>query len=139
LPIASITVGNRPHTGNLVSVQDRPVSIVVTISQGSTRLQGFATRDGKGVAGVMVELVPKDLAALDGLLRRDQSDSDGSFSLRDVVPGNYTLVAIQDGWELDWAEPHGIGRYLPGGIPVTVPDRPGKLLTLPQPVPVQAR
>ena len=33
-----------------------------------------------------------------GLIRRDQSDSDGSFALRDVVPGQYTVVAIQDGW-----------------------------------------
>jgi len=65
------------------------------------------------------------MAALEGLARRDQSDSDGSFSLHDVVPGNYILVAIEDGWELDWTQPQVIGRYLPGGIPVTVTDKEG--------------
>ena len=137
LPIASTTVDGRMRAGNLIPVQDRPLSIAVAVSQGSTRLEGFARRNGKGVAGAMVVLVPRDLAALESLGRRDQSDSDGSFSLRDVIPGQYTLVAIEAGWALDWAEPQVLARYLPGGIPVTVSDRPGKLVTLHAPVPVQ--
>jgi hypothetical protein len=71
--------------------------------------------------------------------RRDQSDSDGSFALRDVAPGRYTVVAIEDGWDLDWARPEVIGRYLSGGIPVTVTESSGKLLRLSQAVPVQGR
>jgi len=139
LPVAAVTVGGHRHTGNLITVQDRPVTVEVTVSEGSTRLMGFAKREGKGAAGVMVELVPKDLAGMDGLMRRDQSDSDGSFSLRDVVAGQYTLVAIEDGWELDWADPKVIARYLPGGIAVTVSDKSEKSVLLDTPVPVQAR
>jgi len=139
LPIASIAVGGRAHAGNVVVVKDRALSIAVTVSQGATRVEGFARRDGKGVAGAMMVLVPTDLTAIDGLARRDQSDSDGSFALRDVVPGKYTLVAIEDGWNLNWAEPHVIARYLPGGVAVTVSDNPGKLVSLGNPVPVQAR
>ena len=137
--VVSVTVGGRTLPGNLISVHDYPLSIAVDISQGATRVQGFARRDGKGAPGVMVVLVPKELAATDGLSRRDQSDSDGSFSLRDVVPGQYTVVAIEDGWELDWAEPQVIARYLPGGISVTVSDKSGKLVSLSTPVPVQSR
>jgi Carboxypeptidase regulatory-like domain len=139
LSVVAVTMDAHTHAGNLVTVQDRPLNITVTLSQGATRVQGFARRDGKGVAGVMIVLVPREIAALDGLMRRDQSDSDGSFSLRDVVPGNYTLVAIEDGWTLDWAQPQVIARYLPGGIPVTVTDSSGKLVTLAAPVPVQTR
>lgn len=139
LPLASTTVGNRTRPGNLITVLDRPLNVVVTFSQGASRVQGFARRDGKGVAGVMVELIPRDMAGIESLARRDQSDSDGSFSLRDVLPGAYTLVAIQDGWDLDWAQPQIIGRYLPGGIAVTVTDSSGKLVTLTSAVPVQAR
>jgi hypothetical protein len=87
----------------------------------------------------MMVLAPKNLNAMESLARRDQSDSDGSFSLRDVVPGQYTLVAIEDGWTLDWAEPEVIARYLPGGLAVTVTDNSGKLVSLPSPVPVQLR
>jgi hypothetical protein len=139
LPIASITAGNRTRAGDLITVQDRPLSVVVTVSQGTTRVQGFAHKNGTGAAGVMVVLVPKDLAAMDGLVRRDQSDSDGSFSLHDVIPGQYTLVAIEDGWELDWAQPQVIARYLRGGIAVTVSESSAKITTLTHPVPVQTR
>ena len=139
LPLASIGTAGHAHRGNLITVLDRPVSLVVTISQGATRVTGFAAREGKGLAGAMVVLVPREMAAIEGLARRDQSDSDGSFSLRDVVPGKYTLVAIEDGWNLDWAQPEVIARYLPDGLAVTVPDNSGKLLSLPAPVPVQSR
>jgi hypothetical protein len=139
LSIASVTVGSRTGSGNLISVQDRPLSLVVVVSQSATRLEGFARRDGRGVAGVMVMLVPREMTALQALVRRDQSDSDGSFSLRDVVPGQYTLIAIEDGWDLDWAQPQVLGRYLPGGIAVTVTDTLGKVVTLSAPVPVQDR
>ncbi|HEY1902583.1 MAG TPA: carboxypeptidase-like regulatory domain-containing protein [Terracidiphilus sp.] len=139
LSIGSITSGGHTRLGNLITVQDRPLSVVVAVTQGATRVEGFARRDGKGVAGVMVVLVPREMAALEALARRDQSDSDGSFALRDVVPGQYTLVAIEDGWALDWAEPEVMARYLRGGIAVTVTDKAGKVLTLADPVPVQSR
>jgi len=137
--VTSIAVSGRAHSGNVFTVQDKPLTIAVTIGEGSTRVQGFAKRDGKGVAGVMVVLVPAETTALEVTARRDQSDSDGSFSLRDVVAGRYTLVAIEDGWVLDWAEPAVIARYLPGGVPVTVSDDAGKLVTVSTAVPVQTR
>jgi hypothetical protein len=139
LSVTSIAIGSKVHAGNLITVGDRPLSVMVNVSQSSTRLEGFARRNGKGVAGVMVVLVPRQITSLDSLVRRDQSDSDGSFSLRDVVPGDYTVVAIQDGWELDWAEPQVIARYLPGGVAVTVTDSSGKVLNLASPVLVQDR
>jgi hypothetical protein len=137
--VNSLTFGGHTHSGNILNVEDRPLAVVVTLGQGSTSVQGFARRDGKGVAGVMVLLVPAEMTALDVTARRDQSDSDGSFSLHNVVPGQYTLMAIQDGWGLDWAEPTVIARYLPGGIPVTVADDAGKLTPLSTPVAVQNR
>jgi hypothetical protein len=154
LPIISITIGNRTHPGNLLTVSDKPLQVVVTVSLSDTLIEGFARKAGvpgdrsivagvekaeKGAPGVMVVLVPKDLVAFSALARRDQSDSDGSFALRDVAPGQYTLVAIEDGWELDWARPEVISRYLPGGIPVNVTESPGKLLRLSEDVPVQNR
>jgi len=153
LPISSVTVGNRVHAGNQVTVPDRPVQVVATVSLGETRVEGFARRvraagdrsagagaaEGKGQAGAMVVLVPKEPAAFRALVRRDQSDSDGSFSLHDVAPGQYTVVAIEDGWDLDWTRPEVIGRYLSQGIAVTVTERQGKLVRLSKPVPVESR
>jgi hypothetical protein len=42
----------------------------------------------------------------------DQSDLDGSFVIRDVVPGTYTIVAVQDAWGFPWLEPGLLARYV---------------------------
>ena len=109
-------------------MQDRAQTLVVRVSADGERVEGFARKGEKGVAGVMVLLVPRDPAAFPDLVRRDQSDSDGSFALRDAAPGQYTVVAIEDGWGLDWTRPEVIGRYLPGGVAVTVTDTMDKLI-----------
>jgi len=84
-------------------------------------------------------LLPKNTAQWKALTRRDQSDSDGSFAFRDVVPGGYTAIAIEDGWPLDWTSPAVMARYLPSGTNVTVTVNSGKLVRLPSPVTVQQR
>jgi 5-hydroxyisourate hydrolase-like protein (transthyretin family) len=140
LPITAISIGSRTRSGSQFTVRGQPIQLVATVSQSETRVEGFARNvKGKGQPGVMMMLVPKEAAAFASLVRRDQSDSDGSFSLRDVAPGQYTVVAIQDGWELDWARREVIGRYLSHGVAVTVTESSGKLLKLPEAVPVQSR
>jgi 5-hydroxyisourate hydrolase-like protein (transthyretin family) len=141
LPITSISTGSRAHAGNHLTVRDRPLSITVTIGLGETSIEGFARINGKGLPGVMMVLLPNTNSRplWQALIRRDQSDSDGSFSLRDVVPGQYTVVAIQDGWAIDWTDPQLLARYLSAGINVTVTGSSGKLVTLSLPVPVQTR
>jgi 5-hydroxyisourate hydrolase-like protein (transthyretin family) len=139
MPILSISAGSRARFGNQVTVRDRPLSLLVTTGLGETNVEGFARINGKGVPGVMMVLVPRSKSGWQALLRRDQSNSDGSFSLHDVVTGQYTVVAIQDGWTLDWTDPQVLARYLPAGIGVTVTGASGKLITLDRPVPVQTR
>jgi hypothetical protein len=51
----------------------------------------------------MILLVPENAEMNLPKFRRDQSDSDGTFALRDVLPGCYRMLAIDDGWELEWA------------------------------------
>ena len=55
------------------------------------------------------------------LFRRDQSDSDGTFTLANVVPGQYTVIAIANGWDLEWANPTVLQPYLAKGERVQVP------------------
>ena len=71
-------------------------ALVVTLSNANTRVEGFALKDGEACAGAMVVLMPKNPAAWKALTRRDQSDSDGSFALQGVAPGEYTAIAIED-------------------------------------------
>jgi hypothetical protein len=146
MQVTGVTAGGKTQAGDQITVSDRPLNVIVSATAHAARIQGFARKDGKGVAGVMVVLAPKDLRAMAMLARRDQSDSDGSFNLLDVAPGEYTVVAIADGWDLDWANPAVLGRYLPGGEAVTVKDdaeiapggKTGAILRLPEAVAVQA-
>jgi uncharacterized protein (DUF2141 family) len=87
------------------------LNLMVTAIQGASTLAGFAVKDGKAVSGAMVLLLPVGLQS-SGLVRRDQSDSDGSFSMQDIVPGKYYVLAIDDGHDLAYLEPDVIKPYL---------------------------
>jgi len=56
-----------------------------------------------------------------------------------VAPGEYTAIAIEDGWQLDWMSPAVMQRYLRAGTNVTVSAGTGKLPKLVGPVVVQQR
>jgi hypothetical protein len=87
----------------------------------------------------MIVLVPKNPEENRELFRRDQSDLDGSFSLRDVIPGSYTVCAIQDGWDLDWGKTGVIAHYCEHGQKVIVADRKQESMTLEEAVEVQPK
>ena len=149
IPIESTVIGSRKFAGNNFTVTGQDLATTATgpvlalkavVEENPLRVEGFARKDGKGVAGAMVVLIPKDWALFPALARRDQSDSDGSFSLRDVAPGAYTIVAIENAWDdLDWSRPEVIGRYLPGGVAVKVASAPGGRVKLDAPVQVQPK
>jgi hypothetical protein len=111
------------------------LTVHVQASTSLATVEGFAVHDRVGVPGAMVLLVPKDLGRVH-LMRRDQSDLDGSFSLAGVQPGSYTLLAIDDGHELAYKDEKVIKPYLDGGVAITIPlKKNNKALE----VPVQAR
>ena len=99
------------------------LEIAVTVVGGVATVEGVAKRAGKPVPGAMIVLVPKDPEGNRELFRRDESDLDGTFALQNVVPGSYTLLAIEDGWDLDWATPAVLAAYLPHGQRVIVDDK----------------
>ena len=68
----------------------------------------------------MIVLAPLDLKSNPALFRRDQSDSDGSFALNAVVPGRYTLMAIENGWDLEWSDPSVLQKFIAGGEGVQI-------------------
>lgn len=96
------------------------VQLSVLAAKGATRVNGIAVKEGTPIPGAMVLLVPQDLART-GQFRRDQSDSDGTFSLFDVVPGRYTLLAIDNGRDLEYENPAVINAYLSQGETLDVP------------------
>ncbi|MFZ0416715.1 MAG: carboxypeptidase-like regulatory domain-containing protein [Candidatus Sulfotelmatobacter sp.] len=111
------------HTLNVAAGSSSSVSL--TLVGGSVQIQGTVTRAGKGLAGAMVVLVPKNPEVDRDLFRRDQSDLDGTFVLHGVVPGSYTLLAIENGWDLDWSQPGVIAAYMKHGSRLEVGNQSG--------------
>ncbi len=113
--------GRTLEVGNNASVR---ISGIAT--HGAAQVNGTALREGEPFAGAMIVLVPQDPTNNLPLFRRDQSDSDGTFTLANVVPGQYTVLAIANGWDLEWANPTVLQPYMKDAQTVQVPSG-GKL------------
>jgi protocatechuate 3,4-dioxygenase beta subunit len=119
--VKEISASGAKVTGQQVEIAPgASASLIVTISQGVGRVDGTVLRDGKGLAGAMVVLVPEDITHNITLVRRDQSDSDGTFSLYSVLPGKYTAIAVANGWDMQWTNPEVLKPYLSRGSSVDV-------------------
>lgn len=114
--IKSLSASGAKVTGRTLEIKGRnPIKLSITAVEGEGEIHGVALREGKETAGAMVVLVPADPAHNQVLFRRDQSDSDGTFTLGNIVPGMYTLLAIQNGWDLEWSKPEVLQRFMAQG------------------------
>ena len=52
---------------------------------------------------------------------------------------NDTVLAIDNGWELDWSQPAVIAAYLKRGHSVEIANESGRAVEIGQPIEVQAR
>ena len=112
--------------GKTLEISGGSVQVVVTATHAVAGIDGVVQRDDKPYAGAMVVLVPRDQVGNWSMFRRDQSDSDGTFTLHEVLPGPYTVIALENAWDLDWASPSVLQPYLKNGTPLDVTGE-GKL------------
>jgi hypothetical protein len=114
--ISNISATGAKVTGRTVEIKGPgPVQLTIFTASGLGKVEGVVMRDDKPVAGAMVVFVPEDPVNNRPLFRRLQSDSDGSFTAARVLPGKYTVVSIEDGWSLEWANPEVLKPYIPKG------------------------
>ncbi|HWX56859.1 MAG TPA: carboxypeptidase-like regulatory domain-containing protein [Verrucomicrobiae bacterium] len=113
--IRTLAASGAKLTGRILTVSGAaPVKIAAVMSQGAGQITGTALRAGKPAGGVMIVAVPQDPSNNQPLFRRDQSDSDGTFTLA-VVPGKFTVLALENGWDMEWANPEVLKPYLKQG------------------------
>jgi hypothetical protein len=137
--IVSMSADGAQVKGHTITVPaGTSASVALTVSLG-IEVQGVAKKAGKPFSEAMIVLVPKNPGENHGLFRRDQSDLDGTFSLRAVVPGSYTLVAIEDGWDLDWSRPEIIAGYAKRGRSVQVGSDSSKPVVVKEAIEVQPK
>jgi uncharacterized protein (DUF2141 family) len=113
------------------------VEVTASLAAGIVSIEGLVQKKGKPLAGIMVALLPNDPVAHIDLFRRDQSDFDGTFVLRGVIPGSYTIVAVEDAWGLEWLQPSVLARYVQHGQNLTIGELMRGTVSLPDPIEVQ--
>ena len=129
--VSQLTASGAGVTGRLIKIGSDPVTLTANVAETTAILHGFARSNGKSAPGAFLLLVPSSPNAGREAWRTNQSDSDGSFDFPQVMPGQYTLVAIQEGWTLDstldWSHPESFAKYLAGGLKVSVPAHAGDI------------
>jgi protocatechuate 3,4-dioxygenase beta subunit len=104
-----------------IEIGASPVDVTFEMADIAIEIDGTVQgSDGKPLSGALVVIVPEDPEHNQNIFRRDQSDTDGTFKLRVVMPGRYTLVAIQDGWDLEWSNIEVMRRFLARGRSIQV-------------------
>ncbi|WP_198152186.1 carboxypeptidase-like regulatory domain-containing protein [Granulicella tundricola] len=108
--------------GRTVEVMGAASSLIIHAATGRAEVTGVVSQSGKPASSVVVLLVPSTFGQPNNLtdVGRDQTNTDGSFILQNVIPGQYILVAIDHGWEVNWHDPTTLARYLSAGTPVLV-------------------
>lgn len=137
--VVSMMVNGSPVSGNSFLVPaGAALALSLRLVGGAADVYGLAQRAGKGAAGAMIVLVPRNPEANHELFRRDQSDLDGTFTFRSVIPGTYTVIAIENGWDLDWSKPAVISQYAAHGEKIVVGGSQ-TAVQLPDPIEIQPK
>lgn len=118
--LKSVAVKGGSYSGGVLQIPENgAIQLSLVAAKGLSDIEGIALRNDQPFAGAMVLLIPENSNA--AFIPRDQSDTDGTFTLRGVPPGKYRLVAIDDGRDLAYADSGVIQPYLPAGQTVLVP------------------
>ena len=87
-----------------------PTKIRVVVSAAASRVKGFVKLGDRPLEGVIVVLAARDDSEKLANYRAFQTDSDGSFDIQSVRPGDYNFFAV-DAPELEWTNPAALRPY----------------------------
>jgi hypothetical protein len=117
--LTGITATGAEATGRLVTVRG-DATLILHVASGRPTVSGFVRYQGKPSVGAQILLIPATFGEPESLtvVRRDQSNTDGSYDLPEVIPGQYILIAIDHGWGVNWNDPATLRQYLIHGVPL---------------------
>ena len=123
--IQKLVLNGKEIAGRSIAIRQGDTNLDLQLGEGRSYLQGLVKARGRVSEGAMVLLVPASLGdpASINVLRRAETNTDGSFEIRGIIPGQYILVALEGGWDLNWSNGETRARYLEHGTPLDL--RPG--------------
>jgi hypothetical protein len=122
--VISVALNGQPaKPGNVVTLAAGNASLVVNVGQRrTTQVTGIVTDVDQPRSGIAIYLLPDGAKNPAKPTFEDQSDSDGSFSM-EVDAVQYIGVAIENGFDLEYARPEAIAPYLAHGTPIDAAAR----------------
>jgi hypothetical protein len=120
--LTQLTATGAKVAGRIVEIAGGTPTLTIHAGIGRGEITGLSKSAEKPAAGAMVLLIPATFGqegSIDTVVR-DQSNTDGSFELRNIIPGQYILVAIDHGWSVPWRDTNVLAKYLLSGTPVEV-------------------
>lgn len=143
ITIGKMVVGGVEVEGHDITVGDgATLEIDATLMAGVVSVDGVVkNKAGKPVSGAMVALIPRGMEARTHFerIRWDQSDLDGTFTVRQILPGKYTLIAVEDAWGTEWLQPGVLEKYLARGQELTIGELMTQPVVLPEPLESQRK
>lgn len=136
--VAAMSAKGAGSQGRILEIGKSPVEVMAVVGRANASIYGKVESAGKAAPGVFVLLMPTDPGAGRDAWLPNQTDSDGSFIYPYVPPGNYRLIAIQQGWTLHWAAPGAVAAYLGKSLNVTVGPASTRIV-LKEPLEAQAK
>ena len=118
--LSGMAWGTNEIAGRIVNVASGESTLTIRFSAGRASLSGFAALKGKPLVGGLAMLVPITIDQPGSIteLRRDQTNTDGSFDIPNIIPGQYILIAIDHGWNINWSDPSTLNHSLANGVPL---------------------
>ena len=105
-------------------------------AQAVSRINGTVTdQAGAAIPDAKVTVTNVDT----NVSKTTDTTSAGTYLVTDLIPGTYTVIAIADGWDLDWSQPAVILSYAAHGQTIVVPAGSDRPVKLPEPVQVQPK
>ena len=118
--LTGLALGTNEIVGRIVTIPSGQSTLTIHFAAGRASLSGVATLRGKPLVGGLAMLVPITVDQPGSIteLRRDQTNTDGSFDIAAIIPGQYILIAIDHGWNINWSDPATLNHYLSNGVPL---------------------
>ncbi len=120
--LAALSLKDTGVAGRVITVGSGSTTLNLKLTKGRASVRGVVSLDDKALPGAMVMLVPATFGQPESItvLRRDQTNTNGSFLIENIIPGDYILLAIENGWTVNWHDPSTLAHFLLHGIPVSL-------------------
>jgi hypothetical protein len=128
LYLKSARYNGRDAMTEAVRVEDGGGEFEIVLSANGARVDGQVARDGEGVSGAWVALIPEAGRPID-LRKFASADQYGVFTFTGIAPGRYKIVAWENIEASSWLDPQALAEIQDQGTRLELEEGDSKRIT----------